>query len=233
LKKVPNKYILKCYTRGARSVVEWDRNDVVKGGGDGSNEHMRFAKLVPVVMGIARAGSKSEYVYEEALKRSKTLRNLIETIPSNVTTTTDNCKPDSSVGGEEANTDMTVGNTVIFVAPSISQTKGRGSSKRKIHNEGPALTQCTSTYKHKVIESCQCVIGSKKCGIYDLKGHYSTTCPLNPTRSCAAEKWGITSGGVRKRGRPRTRRSVSEEADECMDEQNLYDTVDADYDDTD
>jgi hypothetical protein len=38
---------------------------------------------------------------------------------------------------------------------------------------------------------------------------------------------------VRKRGQPRTRRSVSEEVDKCMDEQNLYDIVDADYDDMD
>jgi hypothetical protein len=42
---------------------------VVKGGRDGSNEQMRFAKLVRVVMGIARVGSKSEYAYEEALER--------------------------------------------------------------------------------------------------------------------------------------------------------------------
>jgi hypothetical protein len=172
-------------------------------------------------------------VYEEALERSKTLRNLIETIPPNVTTTTDNYEPDSSVGGEEANMDMTVGNTVVFVAPPISQTKECGSSKRKVHNEGHALTQCTSTYKHKVTASGQCVIRSQKCGICDLKGHYSTTCPLNPARSRATEKRGSTSGEVRKRGWPRTTRSVSEEADECIDEQNLYDTVDADYDDTD
>jgi hypothetical protein len=136
------------------------------------------------------------------------------------------------VGGEEANTDMTVDNTIVFVAPPISQTKGRGSSKWKVHNEGPTLTQCTSTYKRKVT-SGQCVIGSRKCGICDLKGHYSTTCPLNLARSRAVEKRGSTSGRVRKRGWPRTRRSVSEEDDECMDEQNLYDTVDADYDDTD
>jgi hypothetical protein len=168
---------------------------VVKGGRNGSNEQMRFAKLVPVVMGIARAGSKSKYAYEEALKRSKTLRNLIETIPANVATTTN-----SSVGQEEANTDMTVVNTIIFVAPPISQTKGRGSSKWKVHNEGSALTQCTSTYKHKVTESGQCVIGSKKCGICDLKGHYSTACLLNLARSHAAEKRGSTSGGMRKRG---------------------------------
>jgi hypothetical protein len=51
-----------------------------------------------------------------------------------------------------------------------------------------------------VIESGQCVIGSQKCGICDLKGHYSTTCPLNLARSCAAEKRGSTSGGMRKRG---------------------------------
>jgi hypothetical protein len=70
----------------------------VKGGGDGNNEQMRFAKLVPVVMGIARAASKSDYAYEEALERSKTLRNLIETILANVTTAADTYKPDSSVG---------------------------------------------------------------------------------------------------------------------------------------
>jgi hypothetical protein len=56
---------------------------------------------------------------------------------------------------------------------------------------------------------------------------------LNPARTRAAETRGSTSGGVRKRGWPRTRRSVYEEADECIDEQNLYDTVDTDYDDTD
>jgi hypothetical protein len=62
VEKIPSKYILKCYTRGVRFVVEWDRNDVVKGGHDESNEEMRFAKLVPVVMSIARVGSKSEYM---------------------------------------------------------------------------------------------------------------------------------------------------------------------------
>jgi hypothetical protein len=119
VEKNPNKYILKRYKRGARAVVEWNRNDMVKGIRDGSNEQMRFAKLVPIVMGIARVGSKLEYAYEEALERSETLRNLIETIPANVTIAIDNCKPDSSVGQEEANMDMTVGNTIVFVAPPI------------------------------------------------------------------------------------------------------------------
>jgi hypothetical protein len=61
IKKIPSKYILKRYTRNARSYVVWDRNDMVKGGQGGNQEQMRFAKLVPVVMGIVRAGSKSDY----------------------------------------------------------------------------------------------------------------------------------------------------------------------------
>jgi hypothetical protein len=56
---------------------------------------------------------------------------------------------------------------------------------------------------------------------------------LNPGRSHAAEKRGSESGGVRKRGRPITRRSVSIESEECMEDHNLYDTMDTNYDDTD
>jgi hypothetical protein len=70
-----------------------------------------------------------------------------------MTTATDTCEPDSTVGGEDANTNMTVGTTVVFVAPPISQTKGRGCSKRKVHNERPVVTHNTSTYKRKVIAS--------------------------------------------------------------------------------
>jgi hypothetical protein len=66
IRKIPNGYILKQYTYDARSFVEWDQNDMLKDRQDGNREDMRFAKLVPVVMGIARAGTKSDYVCEEA-----------------------------------------------------------------------------------------------------------------------------------------------------------------------
>jgi hypothetical protein len=87
VQKIPNKYILKRYTWDARSFVEWGRNDVVKGGQDENNEQLWFAKLVSVVMDIVRVGSKSEYAYEKTLVRANALRALIETIPANVTTT--------------------------------------------------------------------------------------------------------------------------------------------------
>jgi hypothetical protein len=116
--KIPREYILKWYTRDARSFVEWDRNDMVKGGVDRNDERMRFAKLVPAVMGIARAGSKSEYAYEEALQRAKELRVLIETIPPNITTTT---TITNEVVAEEA--DGNVG-MISLLEPPMSQTKG-------------------------------------------------------------------------------------------------------------
>jgi hypothetical protein len=73
-RKIPSAYKLKRYTRDARSFVEWDRNDRSKGRQDGNREHMRVTKHVPVVMGIARAGTKSDYASD-----------LIDSIPANVT----------------------------------------------------------------------------------------------------------------------------------------------------
>jgi hypothetical protein len=70
IKKILSKYILKRYTRDARSYVEWDRNGMVQGGSNGNQEQLCFLKLIPVVMGVARAGSKSAYAYEETLKRA-------------------------------------------------------------------------------------------------------------------------------------------------------------------
>jgi hypothetical protein len=54
VKKIPNAYMLKRYTCVARSFVEWDRNDMPKDGQDRNIGDMRLAKLVPVIMGIAR-----------------------------------------------------------------------------------------------------------------------------------------------------------------------------------
>jgi hypothetical protein len=64
---------------------------VVNGGWDRNKEEMQFAKFVPVAMGIARAGTKSDYASEEAYERATTLRALIETIPTNMTRAAPQC----------------------------------------------------------------------------------------------------------------------------------------------
>jgi hypothetical protein len=96
VRKIPSAYILKWYTRDSRSFVEWDRNDMPKGGQDGNRKDMRFAKLVPAVMGISLAGAKSDYACDEAYEKSAAHRDLIDSIPANVTWSipTDNAGPD-------------------------------------------------------------------------------------------------------------------------------------------
>jgi hypothetical protein len=84
IKKILSKYILKRYSRDARSIVSWDRNDIVRGGPDGSEEETRFTKLAPLMMGIARASSKSDYRCDETWTRGTSLKELIETIPTNM-----------------------------------------------------------------------------------------------------------------------------------------------------
>jgi hypothetical protein len=77
VRKIPSAYILKWYTHDARSFIEWDRIDMPKGGQDGNKEDMRFARLVPVVTGIAQVGTKSDYACDEAEMRNQVVSTLV------------------------------------------------------------------------------------------------------------------------------------------------------------
>jgi hypothetical protein len=203
----------------------WDRNDMLKGGQDGNREDMRFANLALVVMGIARAGTKSDYACEEAYEKSTALRSLIESIPANMTrsVSTDNEGPDVNVEGNLM---------VTIAAPPLSQTKGCGCGKSNLESEVIGSAICTSTYKCKCTIDGQGVIGSRSCGVCGLKGHYLTTCPRNPNRSHAMEKKGTSRGGARKRGQPRTIRGSPKMSHDSMDEQDLLDDVEEEYDES-
>jgi hypothetical protein len=52
-------------------------------------------------------------------------------------------------------------------------------------------------------------------------------------RSRVIEKKGISRGGVRKSGRPRTKRESPEMSHDSMDEHDLFDDVDEEYDESD
>jgi hypothetical protein len=222
VRKIPSAYILKRYTRDARSFIEWDQNDMLKGGQDGTREEMRFTKLVPVVMGIARAGTKSDYACEEAYEKSIALKALIESIPVNVTT---------SVPIEKGPPDVNLdGNLMVAIAaPPLSQTKGCGHGRRNIESEVGGSVIRTSTYKRKPTDDGQEVIGSHSCGMCGLKVHYLTTCPRNRNRSRTVEKKGPKRGGARKRGRPRSRGGSPDMSRDLMDEHDLLDDVDEEY----
>jgi hypothetical protein len=226
VRKIPSAYILKRYTHDARSFVEWDRNDMPKDGQDGNREDMRFAKLVPVVMGIARVGTKSDYACDEAYEKSTALRDHIDSIPVNVTqlVPTDNAVPD-------VNLDRTL--MVAIAAPPLSQTKGRGHGRRNSDSDVGGSTIRTSTYKRKLTVNGQEVNGSQSCKVYGFKCHYLTTCPRNPNRSRAVDKKGTDRGDARKRGQPRTRSGSSDMLHDSMDEHDVPDDVEEEYDDSD
>jgi hypothetical protein len=97
-------------------------------------------------------------------------------------------------------------------------------------NKATELRALIETIPANVTRACgrdgQEIIGERSCGACKLKGHYSTTCPQNPNRSHAIEKKAPSRGGVRKRGRPRTKRCKYEESREelmCEDNESTED----------
>jgi hypothetical protein len=58
------------------------------------------------------------------------------------------------------------------------------------------------------------IIGERSCGTCGVKGHYTTTCPMNPNRSHAIERKGVSRGMRGKRGRPRTKMCYSTESND-------------------
>jgi hypothetical protein len=159
IKKIPSKYILKRYSRDARSIVGWDRNDIVRGGRDGSEEETRFVKLVPLMMGLARAGSKSEYRCDETWTRGTSLKELIETIPTNVARAGAGvgCSTDAAEDDVE---ETCVAQIALLEAP-MSQTKGRGTKKYGNRSAAGADHPSTSTYNRKRIEGGMEIIGER------------------------------------------------------------------------
>lgn len=84
VEKIPSKYILKRYTRFAKSQVSWDRHDIVPEGTDARPEQYRIAKLIPVAMSAVRVGSKSEYACQKTMEELKKITQLVVIIPEDV-----------------------------------------------------------------------------------------------------------------------------------------------------
>jgi hypothetical protein len=75
VRNIPEKYIRKRYTRSARQEVPWDRHDGVRIGPAASQEQTRMSSLLPKLMKLGRAGSRSDRGCQE------TNRQLDKIIP--------------------------------------------------------------------------------------------------------------------------------------------------------
>ena len=81
VRRIPERYILKRYTRDAKEEVTWDRHDGVRIGAQASKEQCRMSKLLPKLMRLGRAGSKSDHAFEEANRQLDKITPGIELFP--------------------------------------------------------------------------------------------------------------------------------------------------------
>jgi hypothetical protein len=124
-----------------------------------------------------------------------------------------------STGAVEGNVQETCENQISLLEPPMSQTMRRGTRRYCNRNASGVEWPSTSTYKRKQMEGGTKIIGDRSRGTCGVKGHYTTTCPLNTKRNRAVERKGVNKGTRQKRGRPRTRRCNSKDSndDPCED----------------
>ena len=204
-------------------------------GPEASKEQTRLTKLLPKLMKLGRAGSRSDRAYDETVRLLDTITPGVEMFPRSADDQTPenatspgsaavavNASSDGS--SEESYPSTLTSSVVLLIEPPISRTKGRNPGQQKkdeVQPDGnPLSTYTTENY------------GNRECSTCHVRGtHYSTTCPLNPNRSKAAEarsnKRGAKTqaGQPRKRGRPKIVRDLHEEQ---SDDDNAVST---DYDD--
>ena len=141
VRKIPEKHILKRYTRDAREEVLWDRHDGVRIGAQASKEQCRMFKLLPKLMRLGRTGSKSDRAYEVTNRQLDKITPGIELYPRSVDDESSDPAPlanRSTVTSGGADTDSPPSSAllhagVLLIEPLVSHTKGLGlENKRKM-----------------------------------------------------------------------------------------------------
>ncbi|CAL4905934.1 unnamed protein product [Urochloa decumbens] len=210
VRRIPERYILKRYTRDARQEVEWDRHDGVRIGGHASKEQSRLSKLLPKLMKLGRAGSRSDRACEETNRLLDKITPGVEMFPRS--TDDEPSEPGQSSSGSKVTGTTVLSDGMLLLEPSVSRTKGRSpgkQTKNDVEHELDGNPLSTYTKENYGDRECHC------CGVRGT--HYSTTCPLNPDRSKAAEARTnkraaktVNKGPPRKRGRPKIIRQEHE-----------------------
>ena len=227
VRRISERYILKRYTRDAKEEVTWDRHDDVRIGAQASKEQCRMSKLLPKLMRLGRAGSKSDHAFEEANRQLDKITPGIEMFPRSANDESSGPAPPASGSVEQSGSAGTnsppssapVHAGMLLIEPPMSRTKGRGPGKQKKNDvQAPLNGTSLSTYT-------KVNYGDRQCSICGVRGtHYSTTCPMNPDRSKSAEMRAArkntkkNDGHPRKRGRPKIVKDLHDESDLSQDE---------------
>ncbi|EEE62660.1 hypothetical protein OsJ_17463 [Oryza sativa Japonica Group] len=189
---IPHTYVLRRYSKEAKSDVNFDRRDRPIAGPDGVKLSYRTKVLSLDAQQLVKWGRRSSIAFERATSVMKGLRNQLEEIPADV----HGLDPDDGVSEHEVDVGdgagpsihrgVSAGDEISRRPPPKSMTKGRGSDPNETVRLGaPGPKKCTR--------------GCSWCGLKD--GHNVSTCPKNPSnfeRLAAA-----SSRGKRKSGQPR------------------------------
>uniref|UniRef100_J3LWC5 Protein FAR1-RELATED SEQUENCE n=1 Tax=Oryza brachyantha TaxID=4533 RepID=J3LWC5_ORYBR len=173
LEKIPASYILKRYTKKAKSDVLFDRRDRETTCPDGVKESHRSNMIMIEAFGVVRAACKSKVAYDRAMSVLKGLRNQVEEIPYD--------KYETLEEHHQPN-----GEHFISKDPSPNHIQ-------KVEHGGPD-EEITLGARGKKLHTRECAW----CHLRD--GHYANTCPKNTANFAKISK--VSSRGKGKRGRP-------------------------------
>jgi hypothetical protein len=231
VKSIPEKYILRHYTRNARSVVPWDMHDVwVATHAD--TEQTRMSKLLPKLMCLGRAGSKSDRAYTETARQIDMITPGIELLQI-----AESAASEMESGDLHENADKEMG--IVRVRPTdesgdttVETAVNPSNPTTPKRNHGPASAttlggvivteppvsstkgrksvSAAKSSKHSMIPDNPYITysggkGVKECQTCHVRGHYSTTCPQNPNRRKAAENKAKKRGAKPEGWAPRKR----------------------------
>ncbi|XP_072151368.1 protein FAR1-RELATED SEQUENCE 5-like [Setaria viridis] len=207
---IPAEYIMKRYTRGARTMVPWDWHDIVTSVPDCESDQYKTKKLVQIAMATVRACRKTSLGFKKGCEQLSALIEWGESIAkgtgaSHVGDHTEEQsdviphtigEPTASLAEQDAAVDTAV--QISECAPREARTKGRKRGGRQVVNE------------HASSNKAQ---GQRTCGYCGSLGHYSTGCDLNPDNINKKRGAGGSLRGKmgRKRGRPPTKRQLEDE----------------------
>ena len=159
VRRIPERYILKRYTRDAKEEVTWDRHDGVRIGAQANKEQCRMSKLLPKLMRLGRAGSKSDHAFEEANRQLDKITPGIELFPRSTDDESSGPAPiRADTNSPPSSTLLHAG--VLLIEPPVSCTKGRGPGKQKKNdvqapiNGTPLSTYTRVNYGDRQCSSC-------------------------------------------------------------------------------
>jgi hypothetical protein len=183
--KIPEVYILKRYTRNARSNPTFDRRDYEQTTPDGTSLFCHRKLLAEIAMDLANRGTKSDAGYHRAMSGMRALMEEVDVLNEEEEVAkiqqAQNSMLDNNTeqtGGVEHTATAQIKKEIIL-PPPVSNTKGRkkggdAAQKKAASKEKNAET---NSKPQPELDSDGRLLGIRRCKTCNvINGHNSRTC---------------------------------------------------------